>query len=307
MGTPSKLSRSSTRKLECFISAPFGCNTDSLRDTLTSVGVRTFRIDDLSPAIRVVEAVSAAMERADFVCAFFPAKFPTTSTLFELGAAFGAKRPTLILKEEGVALPFDLVGLRIVQVDLGKPETIATAVRGFISSLNKAPVPYSAVGPGGTHRIDAAKARNALRQISTGAESFAEFEHFIAQLFREAGFATAVEDEVTDTGVDIALWIDRLDPIVGNPVLVEVKASRFDHRKWKADTEQLRKYLLNAGAHCGLLITRDSLPADIPEVTPSMPLIMTFSADELIRALGEGNFVQRIIERRNRAVHGRVQ
>ena len=44
----------------------------------------------------------------------------------------------------------------------------------------------------------------------------------------------------------------------------------------------------------------------VPAVTPTMPLIMTFSVDELITLMGKAQFTDTLIARRNLAVHGKM-
>jgi hypothetical protein len=290
------------KKLRCFISAPFGCNTDPIAFALEEVGVKPFRIDESEGARTVVDSIRQSIAEADFVCAFFPRNFTSTTTFFELGAAVGAGVSTLIMVESGVKVPVDLVGLPTVQVDLANPETFRTAVRGFVSSFEKPLALVPTRGSSVERKISPAKA---LVELHTLAEDDPrQFEEFVANLFREAGFNSAVE--LGHEGVDMALWVDRLGPTMGNLVLVEVKFRKLHANEWNEVATKLRHYLLGAGSLCGVLVTRDCLPPTVPAVTPTMPLIMTFSVDELITLMGKAQFTDTLIARRNLAVHGKM-
>lgn len=291
------------KKLRCFISAPFGCNTDPISEALAEAGVKPFRIDEIIPDRTVVDTISDGIASSDFVCAFFPRNFSSTTTFFELGAAIGARVPTLVLIESGVSVPSDLVGLLTVQVDLANPDTLRTAVRGFVASFDKPQSKSAPLRPRTERKIDSAKAVVEFRALPENEPH--RFEEFIGELFRDAGFKTAVEIG-PDNGVDMALWIDRLGPIMGTLVLVEVKSQRVRPNDWNEIIDRLRTYLLGAGSYCGVVITRDRLPPGVPAVTPAMPLVMTFSADEVIALLGRARFTDELITRRNLAVHGKM-
>src|SRR5258706_4549498 len=124
-------------QLRCFISAPFGCNVDVVITALNGAGIHSFRTDEIRLGDSWIGAIRKNIEDSDFVCVVLANSFENSATLFELVAAVGAGLPVLILVEDKVRLPSDLASLLYVRVALDKPETVRTAVHGFVRSFRK--------------------------------------------------------------------------------------------------------------------------------------------------------------------------
>jgi len=70
-----------------------------------------------------------------------------------------------------------------------------------------------------------------IRQISRARQSAnpADVQRLVAEILRAAQI-TAVEEykEAKDRGVDFAVWSDSLQSSLGNPILIEVKATKLN-------------------------------------------------------------------------------
>src|ERR1700719_2934741 len=124
-------------KLRCFISAPFGCDVESVVNALHTYDVESRRLDTVRLGRSLTESVAGEIRRADFVCGVFPDEYNIDSTMFELGFAMGAGIPVIILAEAKIALPSDVAGLRYGRMSLSDSRTVLTAIRGLLRSLQR--------------------------------------------------------------------------------------------------------------------------------------------------------------------------
>src|ERR1700682_3630212 len=86
----------------CYVSTPFGVNTDSLSRALAERGIEATRLDNLTPGSEIPSVARAAVKEADFVCAVLPVGMPYGNVLFELGIAAGLGKPLFLIVDPGV-------------------------------------------------------------------------------------------------------------------------------------------------------------------------------------------------------------
>lgn len=294
-------------KLSCFVSAPFGCNIEVVVNILNEAGVQTRRADIFTSGEPTFEAIRKSIVSADFACVFLTGAENSQNQLFELGAAFGAGIPSVVLLDAEARLPSDLRGVMYARVSLSKPETVRTAVNGFLRTLKRGERLSPVARKGRERKINRSRALleyETLRK-SAGPERTFAFERFVASLFEKANINVVLEPSQTDRGVDLALWLDDVDQIIGNPILVELKF-RTTIESWKEASNKMQKFLQIGQSPCGLIISGDKLPPTVPPVLSSMPLVMFFSIDDIIKLLAGGKLGSELIRRRNLAVHGMV-
>lgn len=102
---------------------------------------------------------------------------------------------------------------------------------------------------------------------------------------------------------DLALWIDKLQDFLGNPILVEVKYGFLDARIIETAEEHLRHYVLGIQGQSGLLIYFDKSGKRFSPFSGRWPLIIRMSLRELMEALERGQLAQILASIRNRTVH----
>jgi hypothetical protein len=231
-------------KLRCFISAPFGCDVESVVRALRTYNIECRRLDTARLGRSLSQTVAGEIRRADFLCGVFPEEHDISSTLFEVGFAMGAGIPVIILAEIAVKLPSDFASLPYGRMALSDSRTVLTAIRGLLRSLQQKkrrvkdqklrpvlPAEEGQLGPetAGESRprskvpgVDKERALERLHQLATSTEpsSGKMFEEFIAQLFREAGLLVAAQPGPADRGVDLAIWLDDVATALANPILV---------------------------------------------------------------------------------------
>jgi hypothetical protein len=292
----------------CFVSAPFGCNVSAITQVLNDEGISARQADNLRPGELILEAVFNEIRAADVICVVLPNGRPPLNQIFELGAAVGARIPAIILAESEVQLPSDLMGLPYARISLANSKTIDIAVRGFLKSLSK---PIRRIQKPASRNATKISRSRAMVEFETlpkgsGSERALAFERFVIALLAQAGIPAVSQSGSPDKGVDLAIWLDEVENSIGNPILAELKANKMPPHLWQKVVDRLRQSLLQTHSYCGLVISGGELPSQASAVIPSMPLIMAFSAYDLIDLLSKGELPAEIIRRRNMAVHGKL-
>lgn len=289
----------------CFISAPAGADTSVLRTALDELSIRWFDVVSTRPGHSLRDTLELAIARSDFVCAVIPANCELQNTFFELGIALGKGRPLLLFVEKGVILPSTIQELQYALVESWAPEAIKLHLRAFLEHARLIP---SSTRPRlkGLKKIDSRQALRELKSFEADAGvnyRGTAFENFVSNLFAKSGAIVSLHPP-DDRGTDLALWIDELEPVISNPLLVETKWGQINIGNLMAAETQLRSYLGKAPARVGLVVYYDILKRSYPPVVAEWPLVIRLSIEELIQLLAEGQFVSRIREWRNQVAHG---
>jgi hypothetical protein len=282
----------------CFISAPFGADTSTLRKALEERGIRWRDETSFEPGSSWLETLDRELSDSDFICSIVPAD-SQSNTFFELGVAWAKRKPILAFVGPPVELPSDLVSLTYVRSDPTNPEAVRLALDTFLKHARRRPhrltrPPSSRVEP----------KKKATKNISptTGLE----FEQQTAELLRQAGFIVSDLSAVRDQGADFAIWIDELEHSLGSPLLVEVKSGEISVGKLREAASELRQYVAKTHGRSALLVYWDRHNREFVPVSTEWPLILQLSGETLTALVSQGRLVQELIRLRNAAVHGGV-
>ena len=131
-----------------------------------------------------------------------------------------------------------------------------------------------------------------------------EIVDFLAQLFKSAGFATADSPKTpnqSERRADLAVWIDDLPPMLGKPLIIEVKRNVRDFR---GGADHLRTFLAKTDSQLGLLIYWGERTDVVRPAISDWPLVLRLSVREVFDLVRTGTFASRILSLRNQAIHG---
>jgi hypothetical protein len=126
-----------------------------------------------------------------------------------------------------------------------------------------------------------------------------ELENIVAEILRASGVSTITQSEERDMGIDIAVWSDDLQSIVGNPLLIEVKSDIRTRKDIESALYQVEKYRNKSGTKWALLL--------LSAATDSIPFVggvLTLTVTELLERLRTRTFAEVVRELRNKQVHG---
>jgi predicted RecB family endonuclease len=124
-------------------------------------------------------------------------------------------------------------------------------------------------------------------------------------LLVDAGVEVVADAHIGDHRADFAIWSDVLGTYVGNPLIVEVKATLRTIDAVRQAVAQLTHYINAAGVSWGLLLyAQGPDPSRIAIEVQQAGRVIALSIDELLERLQSRSFFDIIRDLRNRKVHG---
>jgi hypothetical protein len=244
------------------------------------------------------------MDTVDLVIAVWtPAS--RSNVVFELGFAAGRGKQLAVFVARQTEVPSDLTGVTYCGADINDKDAVGRFLDIFLKRTPLTREKRHAASPASKHgrrSLPPTVVREADQKIEQSAGH--DFERFVRWLFQQAGYIAEPPFGPQDYGVDFAIWIEGLDYVLGNPLLVQVKAGSMDRASLQRADEALRQGLLKTHRYVGLLIYRAAKVQHLPMFEPNFPLVVRWDARRLLRALALGDFEKRLVEVRNLAAHG---
>jgi len=297
-----------TKLRTCFISAPAKVDTTPLRQELEARGIRWFDVATSLPVgSSVLDTVRSGIAEADFLCGVIPDGPVNPNVLFELGLAVGRDRPALVFVDPRVDVPSDLGGIAVARATLKDTEALRFHLDMFLghaqpraNGRNHTVIrSMRSTSPAARAWLDAAW--DELRSASEPPDEI-EIVRFLKELFERFGAVAsgAPSTSASFRRADLAVWIDDLESIVGNPLLVEL----VGRPERVAETEdRFRRLLAESRAILGLLVYWGDRVLLDGSSSNAMPLVIRYSVEELVEQVRAGSFVPSLLERRNKAFH----
>jgi hypothetical protein len=297
---------SGTKALKtCFISAPAGARLGVLRASLESRGLLVLVPHDLAVGTDWASEIQKQLSQADLVIGVLTSERQSPWVLFELGQASAlGRRIVLITSPNADPIPFALHQFLVLRIDLDNQEAMAFALDQLLSAPDlprRGPAPQSTPLAGlGTKADDLI----AVLDRSLATNDWQSIERVVADALRSSGADVVVTSPKPDVGADFAVWSDVLEPFVGNPLLVEVKASIRGKAEANRAVRQLTSYLGASGSRWALLLYGDGPDPESQAWSESPPNVLVLSLRSLLEALRTRAFPELVRDLRNRRVHG---
>lgn len=293
------------KERHCFIIAASDADVAPLRDALARRGIHSSDALGVNPESPLSTTIESAIRSATFVCAVVPIG-RNDAVMFEIGVAVGTGRPLLLFVQPGASPPTD-IGIAYTSLALTNAEALDFHLGAFLDHLStRQRRPSADTAPTSPRsRIDASRELEALRMLDTSTNPAAGLEDFVQGLFHDAGFLVEAGPSTGNRRVDLAVWLDELQPVIANPILVEVKYLGSAQQVGPRVVESFIGELDKAKAQVGLFVHHPSFAGEsrVPQKR-TLPLVISLSATELVRLLSEQRLAAEILTRRNRAVHG---
>jgi len=292
----------------CFISAPAGAPLGVLRTALESRGLRVLVPHDLSPGSDWASEIQKQLSQADLVIGVLTSERQAPWVLFELGQASAlGRRIVLITSPKSDPIPFALHQLLVLRIDLDNQDAIGFALDQLLS----APDHQSKRSPASERKPLAGFGAKADILIATLDRSLASndwrsVEQVVSDALRSSGTDVVVTSPSRDSGPDFAVWSDVLEPFIGNPLLVEVKARIRGKTEANRALRQLRSYLGASGSRWAPLLYEEGPDSEGPAWSGGPPNVLVLSLRSLLEALRTRAFPELIRDLRNRRVHGSI-
>ena len=285
---------------KAFLAAPARIDLNIIKEELQKHGINSITAYDFpSVGLSIADDIEKAIKTSDLFVAVIPEDY-SPNVFFELGLAHALKKQLLmIVSPELKEIPSDIVGKMYLRSEPNNRDAIAFALNQLIASQGQRTFRRR------THQIEGHPlgdlADQYLMKLQVKGDSLRgrELEEIVAEILRASGVSTVTQSGEKDMGVDIAVWSDDLQSIVGNPLLIEVKSGIRTRKDIEKALYQVEKYRTKSGTKWALLLL-SAATASIPFVGGVLALTLT----ELLERLRTRTFAEVVRELRNKQVHG---
>jgi hypothetical protein len=260
---------------------------------------------ELPPGPNPMESIRTEIHSADAVILVLDSE--ASNVLFELGIAFGLRKPTLVLVKPGDSIPPFAAFTRYLTYTGSVTEILKLGVEGFLGTLRPHKPTKSAERP---KRQMSPEMSNRLPTLTEDIERLRAQPHeqqlhaLVHSVLTSAG-VTSVQDDAgsRERGVDFVVWSDSLRGSFGNPVLIEVKGY-LERAQFQSAYYRLTKQVSESKSAAGVLLYLKR-PGQIFERPEGWnPLVLWFDIGEFSVDVLHRNFAEILVERRNLMVHG---
>jgi hypothetical protein len=295
--------------MRCFLSYSFRTDISVIKRILTENNVYYVSpVDSLEYGDNMVTTIRRQIQDSDFIVAVLD---DSTNVSFELGMAIGVKKPIFILlPTNNESLPVYVAEQTYTIAEPTDYEKINYSFQFFLDNLSKR---YQKVERK-TQRISRKTIKGKIisndladslknRQIS----SAQNFEESIGELFKTLNIDVLAENKykATDFRADFSLWIDELNSVVGNPIIVEAKFNR-NRNSLRDAVEQLSSYLKKYNSKTGLIIYNNPTNESFVELFSYSPLVLSISFQDLLDKLTSESLPEIILKLRNQVIHKEI-
>jgi hypothetical protein len=298
----------SNRIQSCYISAPPGENLSVLRDILTARGIRVVVPATSSVAVTGSDwaaEVELLVPEVDLVIGILTRERRSQWVLFELGQAWAKGKQVLLLASpSGTFVPSNLQRFLVVRASTLNREAISFAIDQLCAAPSAArrseyrrAVEHSRLGP--SYEAFLSQAR-----VAVDSRNGEGLERIVAEALRKSGIDAVAERRDSDRGVDLAIWSDELQPLMGNPLLVEVKARLRTPNEARAALKQLSISTAASGTLWGVLLYGACLFEEQRLASLAPHNVLVLSVFHLLEHMETESFASIVGNLRNRRVHG---
>lgn len=304
MSTNRKLPASKQNAMKtCFISAPVNLDLSVLRSVLRSKGIATilpFELEITGANFRA--QIEKAIQKADFFVGVLSGRASNANVFFELGLASAKRKRVVLIQGRDLELPSNLSGFPILKCKVEDPRQLSYFLDQFLNRQRALPSPPQELAKTRPLSNRAGELIAHLEALGEGATEL-EFLNILTDVFRESGIQVLAEHGPMEHGYDLAVWLDELEHLVGNPLLVDLRK----HLSPAMARVIKRQFLANQGASIGkalLVVFIRGSEEQLRKENLGAPLIMFISAARLLSHLKSRSIAAFIRHDRNKLAHG---
>ena len=255
-----------TKRRTCLLVAPPATDLSILRRLLRDRGVDPLVLSDVPPVgVTVLDQLSKALAQADLVIFILTAPDANANVYFEIGLALGqGKKLMVIAPDDVVDVPAEIRELLVVKAQLDNDEAIeypldqflaaprSTAMSATTSTARIGGRPLGDMADALIRRAESLKSRVAHQPADVDAHR--EFEQIVSLALQASHVAPVVQSPRQGKRVDLAAWVDELDSLGLNPLLIELKLRLDTAEVINAAVEQAHTHLRNFRAQAILIV-----------------------------------------------------
>jgi len=290
---------------KCYISAPHGVPLKNIKSILNGKGIDLINPSEFyQGGFSILEKTSDAIADADLFIAILDKSRSNANTLFELGLAYAKNKMILVLVPSGMSIPSDISELLYIKAGVDNIEAIDFALDQLLSApktgrrTKKSNILSSQpLGP---------KANNLLSKINKFGENIPEHElaNIVKNMLEASQVSVIAQPKINVKRGDLAIWSEELEPILDNPILIEIKSQIDNKQQLNRISDQIENYLKNNNTRFALLLYLGDLPQNEVQSNIRSPYIISFQLQDLLKKLNNNSFGDVVRTTRNVLAHG---
>jgi hypothetical protein len=294
------------KQLSSFVSAPAGTDISQLLEILKENHIQILDPAQFSPgAVKITDKIIDGIRHADLVIAVLGAANLSGNVLFEIGCASALGKKVLIIIPEWSEIPSDIKDFVYIRTTPGNREAVNFALEQILNAPDQdttnRPQLLDKSKPLGTLADDL------LDRLQDSIETVSEknVEDVVREMLEASGIQARVDQKYSSAHPDVVVWIDELEPYLGNPILIEIKSFIDTVSQAKYITDQLLRYMAISNVK-NVIIFATHLSSEAMEFVASFPNLYFFDICEFLKQLRQESLGQVIRKERNARVHGRI-
>lgn len=291
--------------LKCFISAPAGKETNTLRHILERQGVQSFDTFDFEVGDSISATIKSKIRASDFAVVVIADS--NANVFYELGICEGLGKPIFIVVEDSYSTPAFIHNYIYLRASLDNEGLLSLSIERFIAQLRRNKTVLRGRKTETKKNSRSSELGSYLDSISNMRPhgNAAKLEEIVQKIFRGLSISVeAVADKTRDVGVDFAIWTEKLSSTIGNLVFVEFKYGDLTEGRIRSAEHQLQSYLAKSEAKAGILLYLDRKGRRFKEEYAFSPLIIRYDLEDFIKQIEKSSFEDAILSKRNKMVHG---
>lgn len=294
--------------MNCFISynteegKPF---SDKVRGILLRNDVKPIDIFDISIEGDIINEIQYKIKRCDMFVAIITNISP--NVFYEIGIAKGLNKPIFIVLAKDLNIyPSFLNDFLYVKANLNDEENIDFAFKQLLKNQRKqkSKVNKKIKRHSNDTQINLPRSwKSKLKEIRENGTPLA-LENYIAGIFDSLRTTSKIVEQ--DKGVDFALWLDDIDSILENPVLIEIKYGNVTKEMLNNGEYLLQKHLMKTKSKVGLLLYLDKTGRRFSLGSSLSPLVIRSDLEDFLSEVEKNKSIAKVIfNKRNAMAHGK--
>ncbi len=297
--------------LKCYISANADVDISTIKSILQKNHIEVFDLFDFAVGESIQQILKKKLRQADF--AIFVISKNSGNVLYEMGVCEGLGKEALVIIDKETEMPFYLNSQLSFTANLKEQDFLEIALLGFIERITAKRKPTKShqniiERERETYNIDTINLIKSylhqVQNIRTHGQA-QDLDPILINLFKSINSKYADNTYSSDTGIDYALWNDKLGRVLGNPIIVEAKFGNLSQETFKKAEVQIQKYVGVSDAKIALLLylDRSGKRFELDHLVAN-PLIITYDIEDFLTDLLESSFEDVILKKRNEIIHG---
>lgn len=285
----------------CYISAHFKTNLVTLKDILFKKNIEpVLPFEFPSAGFTIFEKIKELIAKADIFIAVFNSDLPNENLYFELGYATALGKQIILISDHNYKIPSNLKSLLIIKSGTQDKEALEFAINQVLS----APKPIKKKKSKIYDKYNFNKSDYYLNQIKTIKTDYELFK-IVQNLLKDLGIDAMAESKVKDFGVDFAIWENDLEPIIGNPLIIELKRE-INKSNINRINDQIDNYLKKINSGSALVLYLLGPPLETNFYFINSGYVFLLKIETLLKNLKNQSFADILRSIRNKAVHGGI-